>query len=61
MQEKETLQEGDIFEFERKKWRVKSTNGFMLTAENINPEDPLASLQWIGSIDKRNYKLVERK
>lgn len=58
--EKPVLMAGDIFEFEGKQYRVESNDGFMLQAENIDPNDMSAGISWIGAIEEHDYTLIRR-
>ncbi|MFI3325991.1 MAG: hypothetical protein R3Y35_07430 [Clostridia bacterium] len=51
---------GDIFEYNNKQWKVKSNDGFMLSADNTDENDSDSSLMWVGSIENHNYKVIER-
>ncbi|NCC64610.1 MAG: helicase, partial [Spirochaetia bacterium] len=52
---------GDVIRFEGKEWRVKSYDGFMLSADNLDANDNQASLSWIGSIDKHDFEVVKQE
>lgn len=56
--EKPVLMAGDIFEFEGKQYRVESNDGFMLQAENIDPNDMSVGISWIGTIEEHDYTLI---
>lgn len=60
MSEKEKLEVGTIFEFEGKTWKVKSNNGFMLGADNMDQNDPTRSIQWIGRIEDYDHKVIKK-
>lgn len=58
--EKPDLLAGDIMEYEGKQWRVKSNDGFMLSADNLDENDNNSSLSWIGNVNSHDYTLIAR-
>ncbi|BAL01902.1 hypothetical protein OBV_p-00470 (plasmid) [Oscillibacter valericigenes Sjm18-20] len=59
-QEKPNLLRGDVIETGGKRWLVKDNNGFMLSADNLDPNDNNASISWIGNIKDHDYTLISR-
>ncbi|WP_143099149.1 hypothetical protein [Anaeromicropila populeti] len=58
--ERPELIAGDIISFKNKLWRVESNNGFMLSANNLDPNDKHITFSWIGNIIGHEYTLVSR-
>lgn len=59
-EEKPDLEKGDIFEYEGRKWKVVSNNGFMLGAENVDKNSSTPFFHWIGNIKDHDYVLVSK-
>ncbi len=59
-EEKPDLERGDIFEYEKRKWKVISNDGFMLSAENMNKNSSMPFINWIGRIKDHEYVLISK-
>lgn len=49
---------GDKLIFDVGTWCVKSNNGFMLSANNVNKESKRSGISWIGNIESNDYKKI---
>lgn len=58
----EDMTPGTIFNFDGATWKIESNNGFMLSAENTDPESERAFIQWIGNIEGHleEVEIIER-
>ena len=52
------LKSGDKFKFEDRVYEVESNDGFMLNANNINPDDIHQSISWIGNNGNHDVEIV---
>jgi hypothetical protein len=60
VEEKPDLERGDIFEYEGRKWKVISNDGFMLDAENTDKNSSMPFMNWIGRIKDHEYVLISK-